>query len=180
MAELVDAGDVRYLGLSNVTPKQLRLAHEVHPITAIQIEYSLWTRNAERELLHTARELGVGIVAWGPLGNGFLAREITSLDAGDFRHNAPRFKAGNLTPNVNRFAPLRALAAELDMTPAQLALAWLLHQGDDIVPIPGTRNLSHLESNLAAALVKLDNETFAEIDRLAPPELAKGAALLDQ
>jgi aryl-alcohol dehydrogenase-like predicted oxidoreductase len=179
MAELVDAGDVRHLGLSNVTAEQFRRAHEVHPISALQIEYSLWTRRPEYELLPTARELGVGIVAWGPLGNGFLAQEITSLEVGDFRRNAPRFKADNLGRNVDRFAPLRALATELDITPAQLALGWLLHQGDDIVPIPGTRNHAHLKSNLAADLIELDKETLAEIDRLTPAGLAQGAALLD-
>src|SRR5919109_2503849 len=143
MAELVESGDVRHLGLSNVTAEQLRRAHAVHPIAAVQVEYSLWTREAERELLPAARELGVGIVAWGPLGNGFLAQPIATLAAGDFRHNAPRFKPENLERNLDRFAPLRGLADELGITPAQLALAWLLRQGEDIVPIPGTRNPAH-------------------------------------
>jgi aryl-alcohol dehydrogenase-like predicted oxidoreductase len=178
MAELVDAGDVRHLGLSNVTADQLRRAHTVHPIAAVQVEYSLWTRDAESELLPAARELDVGIVAWGPLGNGFLAQPITALDDGDFRHNAPRFRAGNLERNVDRFAPLRALAEEIGITPAQLALAWLLLQGEDIVPIPGTRSLSHLEANVAAAEIRLDAEVLERIEHAAPAGLAAGAALL--
>jgi aryl-alcohol dehydrogenase-like predicted oxidoreductase len=178
MAKLVDSGEVRHLGLSNVTAEQLRSAHAVHPIAAVQVEYSLWTRDPESELLPTARELGVGIVAWGPLGNGFLARSITALEEGDFRHNAPRFKADNLRRNRDRFAPLRALAEEIGITPAQLALAWLLHQGGDVVPIPGTRNLEHLASNLAAADVRLDAETLARIEEAAPAGLAAGPALL--
>jgi aryl-alcohol dehydrogenase-like predicted oxidoreductase len=178
MAELVETGDVRHLGLSNVTAEQLRRAHAVHPIAAVQVEYSLWTREAEAELLPAARELGVGIVAWGPLGNGFLAEPIAALEDGDFRHNAPRFREENLERNRDRFAPLRSLAGELGITPAQLALAWLLHQGADIVPIPGTRNLDHLEANVAAAEVWIDPRTLEEIDRLAPAGLAEGAALL--
>jgi aryl-alcohol dehydrogenase-like predicted oxidoreductase len=147
MAALVDAGAVRHLGLSNVTAEQLRRAHAVHPIAAVQVEYSLWTREAERELLPAARELGVGIVAWGPLGNGFLAQPITMLAENDFRHNAPRFRGDNLERNRDRFEPFRALADELGISPAQLALAWLLHQGEQVVPIPGTRNPAHLAAN---------------------------------
>jgi aryl-alcohol dehydrogenase-like predicted oxidoreductase len=132
----------------------------------------------ERELLPTARELGVGIVAWGPLRNDFLARQIISLDDGDFRHNAPRFKPGNLERN-DRFAPLRALAAELGLTPAQLALAWLLHQGDDIVPIPSTRSPAHLAENITAAGIRLDAEARARIEERVPSaDLVAGAALL--
>jgi aryl-alcohol dehydrogenase-like predicted oxidoreductase len=177
MADLVNAGLVQHVGLSNVTAEQLSRAHAVHPVSALQIEYSLWTRDAERELLPTARELGVGIVAWGPLGNGFLAQPITTLEDGDFRHNAPRFRADNLRRNLDRFAPLRALADELGVTPAQLALAWLLHQRD-IVPIPGTRNPDHLEANIAAADVSLDEETLRRIEEITPAGLAAGAALL--
>jgi aryl-alcohol dehydrogenase-like predicted oxidoreductase len=178
MAELVDSGDVRHLGVSNVTAEQLRRAHAVHPIAAVQVEYSLWTRDPEGELLSTARELDVGIVAWGPLGNGFLATPITTLEDGDFRHNAPRFTKGNLERNGDRFAGLRAIADEIGITPAQLALAWLLQQGDDVVPIPGTRDLTHLASNVAAANVRLDHETLARIEEAAPAGLAAGAALL--
>jgi aryl-alcohol dehydrogenase-like predicted oxidoreductase len=178
MADLVRTGDVRQLGLSNVTAEQLRRAHAVHPIAAVQVEYSLWTREVESELLPAARELGVGIVAWGPLGNGFLAEPIATLEDGDFRHNAPRFRRENLERNLDRFAPLRGLADELGITAAQLALAWLLHQGDDVVPIPGTRNRRHLKANIAAAAIALDPHTLAEIDSLAPAGLAEGAALL--
>lgn len=178
MADLVETGHVRHLGLSNVTAEQLRCAHAIHPIAAVQVEYSLWTREAESELLQAARELGVGIVAWGPLGNGFLAEPIATLEDGDFRHNAPRFRGENLARNLDRFAPLRALADELGITPAQLALAWLLHQGPDIVPIPGTRDPGHLEANASATQVWIDPQMLEEIDRLAPPGLAEGAALL--
>jgi aryl-alcohol dehydrogenase-like predicted oxidoreductase len=178
MAELVDKGDVRHLGLSNVTAEQLRRAHAVHPIAAVQVEYSLWTRDVESELLPVARELDVGIVAWGPLGNGFLAEPIAALEDGDFRHNAPRFRRDNLERNLDRFEPLRELADELGITPAQLALAWLLHRGDDVVPIPGTRSPEHLESNVAAADICLDDEALARIEEAAPAGLAAGAALL--
>jgi aryl-alcohol dehydrogenase-like predicted oxidoreductase len=178
MAELVDTGDVRHLGLSNVTAEQLRRAHAVHPIAAVQVEYSLWTRDVESELLPVARELDVGIVAWGPLGNGFLAEPIAALEDGDFRHNAPRFRRDNLERNLDRFEPLRELADELGITPAQLALAWLLHRGDDVVPIPGTRSPAHLESNVAAAGIRLDDEALARIEEAAPAGLAAGAALL--
>jgi aryl-alcohol dehydrogenase-like predicted oxidoreductase len=178
MAELVRAGKVRHLGLSNVGAADLYRAHSVHPITAVQVEYSLWTRTPEQELLPAARELDTGLVAWGPLGNGFLAQPAAQLDAGDFRHNAPRFQAENLRENVDRFAPLRELADDLGIAPAQLALAWLLGQGNDIVPIPGTRNVDHLDSNVAACEVTLDAATRARIAELAPPGLAAGPALL--
>jgi aryl-alcohol dehydrogenase-like predicted oxidoreductase len=177
MSELVDAGDVKHLGLSNVSAQELRRAHAVHPIAAIQVEYSLWARHAERELLPTARELGVGIVAWGPLGNGFLAQPVTTLEADDFRHNSPRFQGENLQRNIDRYAPFRDLAAELRISPAQLALAWLLHQGDDVVPIPGTRSPEHLDANLAAGRIELDATTLQRIDEIAPADLAAGAAL---
>jgi aryl-alcohol dehydrogenase-like predicted oxidoreductase len=177
MAELVQEGKVRHLGLSNVTGDLLRRAATVHPIAAVQAEYSLWTRNVERDLLPAARELGTALVAWGPLGNGFLAgaREI---GAGDFRHNAPRFQRDNLRQNLDRFAPLRELAGEIAVTPAQLALAWLLHQGDDVVPIPGTRRVEHLDSNIDATEIRLSREVLERIDRLAPPDLAVGEALM--
>lgn len=178
MAALVAEGNVRHLGLSNLTAEALRQAHAVHPIAAVQAEYSLWTRTPERELLPTAAELGVGFVAWGPLGNGFLAGSAARIGAGDFRHNAPRFQNGNLGRNLDRFAPLRELADELELTPAQLALAWLLHQGENIVPIPGSRSPDHIDSNLAAADVRLSQDVLERIDALAPADLAVGAALL--
>jgi aryl-alcohol dehydrogenase-like predicted oxidoreductase len=175
MAELVAEGKVRHLGVSNVTAEQLLAAHQVHPIAAVQAEYSLWTRDPERELLPALRELGIGFVAWSPLGAGFFAGS-DRVGATDFRTNHPRFKEGNLAANRDRYAPLRGLAAELGITPAQLALAWLVHQ--DVVPIPGTRTPAHLDENLAAADVALDASALAVIDEIAPPGAAAGSALL--
>jgi aryl-alcohol dehydrogenase-like predicted oxidoreductase len=180
MAELVAEGKVRHLGLSNVTAEQVLAAHQVHPVTAVQAEYNLWTRDPERELLPVLRELGVGFVPWSPLGAGFFAGSADAIGAPgeDFRTNAPRFRPEHLARNRDRYAPLRALAAELDITPAQLALAWLLAQGEDIVPIPGTRTPAHLDENLAAADVRLDAQTLKRIDELAPAGAASGASLL--
>ena len=180
MGELVAEGKVRHLGLCNATTEQVQAAHRAHPLAAVQVEYSLWTRDPERELLAVLAELGIGLTAWGPLGNGFLAGSADSIGAAgdDFRNNAPRFQPDNLAANRDRFAPLRGVAEELELTPAQLALAWLLHQGDHIVPIPGTRTPSHLDENLAAADVTLDAETLARIDDIAPAGAAAGAALL--
>jgi aryl-alcohol dehydrogenase-like predicted oxidoreductase len=175
MAELVAEGKVRHLGLSNVTTEQLLAAHQVHPITAVQAEYSLWTRDPERELLPAVRELGIGLVAWSPLGAGFFAGSDT-LASVDFRTNHPRFSRDNLAANRDRYAPLRGLASELGITPAQLALAWLVHQ--DVVPIPSTRTPAHLDENVAAADVDLDPETLARIDEIARPGAAAGEALL--
>jgi aryl-alcohol dehydrogenase-like predicted oxidoreductase len=177
MAELVREGNVRHLGLSNVTGDQLRRAAGVHPIAAVQAEYSLWTRHVELDLLPVARELGIALVAWGPLGNGFLAG-APEIGDDDFRWNAPRFQPENLRQNLDRFAPLRELAEEIAVTPAQLALAWLLHQGDDIVPIPGTRTIPHLDSNVEATEIRLSRELLDRVDQLAPPDLAVGDALL--
>jgi aryl-alcohol dehydrogenase-like predicted oxidoreductase len=180
MGELVAEGKVRHLGLCNATTDQVLAAHQAHPLSAVQVEYSLWTRDPERELLGVLRELGVGLTAWGPLGNGFLAGSADSIGAAgeDFRNNAPRFQPENLAANRDRFAPLRGLAAELDLTPAQLALAWLLHQDEHVVPIPGTRTPAHLDENLAAAGVRLDAATLRSIDDIAPAGAAAGAALL--
>jgi len=178
MAELVQAGLVRHLGLSNVTPDQLRRAHAVHPITAIQFEYSLWTRTVEPALLPAARELGVGLVAWGPLGSGFLAGTVDLSGDHNYRNDSPRFTAENLRSNIDRYAPFRELAGDLGITPGQLALAWLLHQGEDIVPIPGTRDVQHLDSNLEAAAIELKDETLARLDELVPRDLARGVAMV--
>jgi aryl-alcohol dehydrogenase-like predicted oxidoreductase len=177
MAELVAAGKARHIGVCNVTAEQALAAHQVHPLTAVQGEYSLWTREPERELLPVLRELGVGFVAWSPLGAGFFAGSV-ERPGEDFRANHPRFSPANLAANRDRYAPLRELAGELRITPAQLALAWLLHRGDDIVPIPGTRTPAHLDENLAAADVRLDPAVLARIDELAPAGAAAGAALL--
>jgi aryl-alcohol dehydrogenase-like predicted oxidoreductase len=180
MAELITEGKVRHIGVSNVTADQLMAAHHVHPVAALQAEYSLWTRDPERELLPTVRELGIGFVPWSPLGAGFFAGSMSGIGSpgDDFRTNHPRFRPANLAANRDRYAPLRGLAAELDITPAQLALAWLLHQGDDVVPIPGTRTPEHLDENLAAADVVLDAATLARIDGVAPAGAAAGSSLL--
>ncbi len=179
MAELVQAGLVRHLGLSNVTAEQLRAAHAVHPIAALQYEWSLWARGVEAEHVPACRELGVGIVPWSPLGSGFLTGQARlGSEGADFRHNNPRFQGANLAANRDRFAPLQELADELGLSGAQLALAWLLHQGDDVVPIPGTRNPDHLDANLEAADVVLRAEQLERIDALVPRDLAVGASLL--
>lgn len=177
MAELVAEGKTRHLGLCNVTAEQVLAAHQVHPLAAVQSEYSLWTRDPEQALLPVLAELGVGFVPWSPLGAGFFAGSVQNTDQ-DFRANHPRFSRENLAVNRDRFAPLRGLADELGITPAQLALAWLLHQREDIVPIPSTRTPSHLDENLRAADVTLDATTLARIDELAPAGAASGSALL--
>jgi aryl-alcohol dehydrogenase-like predicted oxidoreductase len=178
MAEAVRAGKARALGLCNVDAATLRRAHAVHPIAAVQNEYSLWTRGAEAEVLPACRELGVGFVPWAPLGSGFLTGTVTAVGDDDFRRRHPRFQAENLRRNVDRFAPLRQIAAELGITPTRLALAWLLHQDPSIVPIPGTRTAAHLDDNAAAADVRLSAADLARIDQAAPAGLAEGASLL--
>jgi aryl-alcohol dehydrogenase-like predicted oxidoreductase len=178
MASAVRAGKVRHLGLSNVTAEQVRRAYAVHPIAAVQYEYSLWRREAETALLPTLRELGVALVAWSPLGAGFLTGTVTSLDPSEFRQNNPRFAGQNLATNADRFAPLMQLARQLSLTPAQLALAWLLHQGTDVFPIPGTRKPGRIGENAKASAVRLDAEQLRRIDALAPPGLAKGRTLV--
>ncbi|MFC4119114.1 aldo/keto reductase [Nonomuraea zeae] len=177
MAELVRDGLVRHIGLSNVTAAQLRAAHAVHPVAAVQNEWSMW-RPVDAELLAAARELGVGLVAWSPLGNGFLTGTVRSLPDGDFRHNAPRFSAENLSSNNDRYAPIRDLATRLGISPAQLALAWLLHQDEHVVAIPGSRTPAHIEENLAAADLTLHPDTLARIDEaLAKFEVTGGTLL---
>ena len=178
MAECVQAGDVRYLGLCNVTADEVRRANAVHPIAAVQYEYSLWRREVETTLLPTLRELGIALVPWSPLGGGFLTGEVRQLSENDFRQNNPRYAGENLNINRDRFAPLMELAKDFRITPAQLALAWLLHQGEDIIPIPGTRKTDRLDENAASANVKLDAETLEQIDEIAPAGLAEGATLL--
>lgn len=178
MAEGVRTGKVRYLGLSNVTAEQVRRAHKIHPIAAVQFEYSLWRREAEAELLPTLRELGIALVGWSPLGSGFLTGTVASLDKNDFRQNNPRYTGANLSINRDRFAPFMAVARELNVTPAQLALAWLLHQGQDIFPIPGTRRADRVEENARSANIRLTPELLERIDVLARPGIAEGATLL--
>jgi len=178
MAEAVKEGKARFLGLSNVTADQVRRAQKVHPIAAVQYEYSLWRREAETQLLPTLRELGIALVPWSPLGSGFLTGSVETLASDDFRNNNPRYQGENFAVNKERFAPLMQLAEELEITPAQLALAWLLHQGEDIVPIPGTRKQSRVTENAAAAEMILISDTIRQISALAAPGLAEGQTLV--
>jgi aryl-alcohol dehydrogenase-like predicted oxidoreductase len=166
MAEGVRAGKVRHLGLSNVTPEQVRRAHAVHPIAAVQYEYSLWRREPEQKLLPALRALGIALVPWSPLGSGFLTGTVNELSKEDFRQNNPKYAGENLKANTDRFAPLMDLAKSLSITPAQLALAWLLHQGDDVVPIPGSRKKERVSENAAAADVRLSPAVLKQIDEL--------------
>src|ERR687887_2098502 len=171
MAELVEAGKVRYLGLSEAAPETVRRAHAVHPISALQSEYSLWTRDPEPEVLPTVRELGIGFVAYSPLGRGFLSGRFHSPDdlpEDDFRRTNPRFQGENIDRNLALVERVQELAAEKDVTPVQLALAWVLAQGDDIVPIPGTKRRQYLEENAGAADVELSDEDLARIEAELP------------
>jgi aryl-alcohol dehydrogenase-like predicted oxidoreductase len=171
MAELVHAGKVRHIGLSEAAPETLRRAHAVHPITALQTEYSLWSRDPEPEILPTCRELGVAFVAYSPLGRGFLAGRFSSpeeIEEDDFRRNHPRFEGQNFERNERLVAKVGEIAEEKDVTPAQLALAWVLARGDDIVPIPGTKRRQYLEENAAAAEIELTDEDLARIDAELP------------
>ncbi len=178
MGRAVEQGKVRFLGLSNVTSNQVRRAHQIHPIAAVQYEYSLWRREAETDLLPTLRELGIALVPWSPLGSGFLTGTVDRLAEGDFRHNNPRYQGENLKTNLNRFAPLQKIAQEIGVTPAQLALAWLLHQGEDILPIPGTRKPKRVTENAEAASITLSEAVVDRISRLAAPGTAQGATLI--
>jgi len=171
MAELVKEGKVLHLGLSEAAPETIRRAHAVHPITALQTEYSLWSRDPEAEILPTCRELGIGFVPYSPLGRGFLTGRFSSPDdfeEDDFRRSNPRFEGENFEANKRIVAKVKEIAEEKGVTPAQLALAWVLAQGDDIVPIPGTRRRSYLEENAAAADVELTEDDLARIDEELP------------
>jgi aryl-alcohol dehydrogenase-like predicted oxidoreductase len=171
MAELVEAGKVRYIGLSEAAPETIRRAHAVHPITVVQTEYSLWTRDLEDEVLPTLRELGIGLVAYSPLGRGFLSGRFKSpedLDEGDFRRSGPRFTGENLERNLELAGKVEELAEEKGCTPAQLALAWAMAQGGDVVPIPGTKRREYLEQNAAAVDVELTDDDLAKIDAEIP------------
>jgi aryl-alcohol dehydrogenase-like predicted oxidoreductase len=177
MAELVEAGKVRHIGLSEASPETIRRAHAVHPVTALQTEYSLWTRDAEDEIFPTVRELGIGFVAYSPLGRGFLSGRITSpedLDPDDFRRRNPRFQGENFDRNLELVDRVREIAEEKDVTPAQLALAWVLRQGDDIVPIPGTKRTRYLEENARATEVELSDEDLARIEETFPKGATSG------
>lgn len=177
MARLVEQGKVRYVGLSEAAPQTIRRAHKVHPIAALQTEYSLWTRDPEGEVIRTCRELGITFVAYSPLGRGFLTGKIQSLndlDPNDWRRRNPRFEEQNLQRNLDLTKRVQSLAHEKKCTPAQLALAWLLAQGDDIVPIPGTKREKYLEENAAAAQIRLSAEDLARIEKVAPHGVAAG------
>jgi aryl-alcohol dehydrogenase-like predicted oxidoreductase len=178
LADLVSAGKIRYIGLSEASPQTLERAHKVHPITALQSEYSLWTRDPEQDALAACRRLGVGFVPYSPLGRGFLTGAITSPEQfpeDDYRRHSPRFQGENFTKNLALVDKVKALAERYHCTPGQLALAWVLAQGDDIVPIPGTKRRSYLQENIVAVDLTLSGEHLAELDAIFPAGAASGA-----
>ena len=177
MSELVKAGKVRHLGLSEAAPQTIRRAHKVHRITALQTEYSLWSRDVEQEILPTVRELGIGFVAYSPLGRGFLSgqfRKPEDIPADDWRRNSPRFQGENFHRNLELVKRIDELAREKKATPSQLALAWVLSRGKDVVPIPGTKRRKYLEENAAALQIRLSPEDLRRIDQVAPRGVAAG------
>jgi aryl-alcohol dehydrogenase-like predicted oxidoreductase len=177
MADLLKAGKVRHLGLSEAAAKTIARAHAVHPITALQTEYSLWSRDVESDILPTVRRLGIGFVPYSPLGRGFLTGRFLSsesFDTTDYRRNSPRFQAGNFEKNKALLGELEAMARNLKIKPAQLALAWVMAQGDDIVPIPGTKRRAYLEENAAAADVALSPENVSALSAMFPVGAASG------
>ncbi len=178
MAELAEAGKIRYLGLSEASPATIRRAHAAHPITALQTEYSLWSREPEGDILATTRELGIAFVAYSPLGRGFLTGQIKrfeDLAEDDYRRISPRFQGENFERNLDLVRQVESLAREKGCTPGQLALAWVLAQGDDIVPIPGTKRRTYLEQNVGAADVSLTREDLDRLDSVAPCGAARGS-----
>ncbi len=182
MKELVEAGKVRCLGISEAAPETIRRAHGVHPVTALQTEYSLWSRDVEDEILPTVRELGIGFVAYSPLGRGFLTGQIQrfeDLPEGDFRRSSPRFQGENFQKNLELVDRVKEIANEKGVAASQLALAWLLHQGEDIVPIPGTKRRKYLEENLAAVGIALTDEDLRRIEEAAPKGGASGERYAD-
>ncbi len=182
MGELVTAGKVRFLGLSEAAPETIRRAHATHPITALQTEYSLWSRDPEDEVLPTVRELGIGFVAYSPLGRGFLTgrfRSIDDLPEDDFRRSSPRFEGENFDRNLELVDRVEELAGEKGVTAGQLALAWVLAQGEDIVPIPGTKHVAYLEQNVAASEIELGEDDLRRIDEAAPAGAASGDRYAD-
>ena len=182
LAELVAAGKVRHLGISEASAESIRRANAVHPITALQSEWSLWSRDLEDEIIPTARELGIGLVPYSPLGRGFLTGEIRSIDdlaPDDFRRHSPRFTGANFARNLELVTRVQELAGERGCTPGQLALAWLLHQGDDVAPIPGTKRTAYLEENVGALDVTLTDEDLRQIEQAAPIGSAAGDRYAD-
>src|SRR3954470_16313339 len=177
MGDLVQEGKVRYLGLSEAGESTLRRAHSVHPISALQSEYSLWERNLEPRIIPLLRELGIGLVPFSPLGRGFLAGNVKRAEEypeGDFRRGDPRFQGENFDANMRTASIVRDIAATHDATPATIALAWLLHKGDDIVPIPGTKRRKYLEENIASVAIRLSSAEMAQLDAALPPEKVAG------
>jgi len=177
MAELVRQGKVRHLGLSEASAETIRRAHAIHPITALQSEYSLWTRELEERILPTTRELGIGLVAYSPLGRGFLSGRFRSpedIPEGDFRRHNPRFQGENFKRNLTIVERVREIAQEKGVTPAQLALAWVHHRGEDVVPIPGTKRRAYLEENVRATEIELSEEEQRRLDEAAPPGQTAG------
>jgi aryl-alcohol dehydrogenase-like predicted oxidoreductase len=183
MADLVREGKIRHIGLSEARPNNLRRAAKVHAITALQSEYSLWTRDHEADVIPTCRELGIGFVAYSPLGRGFLTGQIKKFDdfaPDDFRRNSPRFQGENFQKNLDLVSKVQELAAKKNCTPSQLALAWVLAKGDDFVPIPGTKRVKNLEENIGALDVKLTADELTEIERVFPPGAAAGERYNEQ
>src|SRR4051812_18473848 len=177
VAELISRGKVRYIGLSEAGANTIRRAHKVHPIAALQSEYSLWERNLEAEIIPTLRELGIGLVPFSPLGRGFLtgtAKRGDQYPGGDYRRGDPRFQPGNFEANMNAASVVTEIAKAKNATPSQIALAWLLHKGDDIVPIPGTKRRKYLEENIAAADVSLGAAEMERLDAALPPDAVAG------
>ena len=177
MSELVQEGKVRYLGISEAAPHTIRRAHTVHEITAIQTEYSLWSRDVEDEILPVIRELGIGFVAYSPLGRGFLTGKIQTFEdlaEDDYRRFSPRFQGENFTKNLDLVNQIKELAREKDCQPSQLSLAWILSQADDIVPIPGTKRIQYLEENIGALKIQLSKEDLRRINEVAPKGVAAG------
>jgi aryl-alcohol dehydrogenase-like predicted oxidoreductase len=178
MSRLVEEGKVRHLGLSEAAPETIRRAHATHPVAALQTEYSLWTRDVEEEILPACRELGIGFVAYSPLGRGFLTGQFKrpeDIPEGDYRRNAPRFQGENFEHNIKLVERVTEIAAARGATPAQVALAWVLSRGEDVVPIPGTKRRKYLEENARAAEIELSPEDLRRIDEIARPGVAAGA-----
>ncbi|CUI17777.1 putative aldo/keto reductase [Candidatus Protochlamydia naegleriophila] len=182
MSQLVKEGKVRYLGLSEASSSTLRRAHQVHPITALQTEYSLWSRDPEEDVFDTCRELGVGFVAYSPLGRGFLTGKIKSVNElaeDDYRRQTPRFQGNNFQQNLALVHAIEAMAAKKDCTPSQLALAWVLAQKDEIIPIPGTKQVRYLEENLKALSIHLSHKDLEDLNQIAPKGIAAGKRYCD-